>query len=45
MIGKDHCAVFRVRCVLDNPKITIIRQGKSIKQAQQFCAQAILDML
>lgn len=39
--GKDHCAVFKVECRLEDLKLTTVQQAFSIKAAQQKCAQAI----
>ncbi|MBE8190259.1 MAG: ribonuclease III, partial [Candidatus Thioglobus sp.] len=43
--GKDHNAIFTVRCVLQKPKMQITRNAKSIKYAEQACAQILLDKL
>lgn len=43
--GKDHNAVFTVRCFLKEQKIQTTQTAKSIKKAQQICAQTLLDKL
>ncbi len=43
--GKDHNAVFYVRCSLTNENIKVEKSSKSIKRAEQVCAEAILEKL
>ena len=43
--GKDHDAIFSVCCSLDNENIQVERSAKSIKRAEQACAEALLVML
>ncbi len=43
--GKDHNAIFTVSCVLQDPKIQTTQNAKSIKRAEQVCAQILLDKL
>ncbi len=43
--GKDHNAVFYVRCSLTNENIKVENSSKSIKRAEQACAEALLVML
>lgn len=43
--GKDHNAVFTVRCHLQEIGIQSEQNAKSIKIAQQLCAQILLDKL
>lgn len=44
-IGKDHNAVFVVNCALEEPSIQCQQIAKSIKRAEQMCAQILLDKL
>ena len=41
--GKDHNAVFYVSCHVEALKIKVEKNAKSIKRAEQACAQSILD--
>ena len=41
--GKDHNAVFYVSCLVDELKIKVEKSAKSIKRAEQACAQSILE--
>lgn len=43
--GKDHDAIFSVRCSLNNENIQVEKSAKSIKRAEQACAEALLVML
>ncbi len=43
--GKDHNAVFYVRCSLTNENIKVQKSSKSIKRAEQACAEVILEKL
>lgn len=43
--GKDHNAVFTVNCQLKDQKTQTTQTAKSIKIAQQLCAQILLDKL
>jgi len=43
--GKDHDAIFSVRCSLNNENIQVEKSAKSIKRAEQSCAEALLVML
>jgi ribonuclease-3 len=43
--GKDHNAVFYVRCSLTNENIKVEKSSKSIKRAEQACAEVILEKL
>jgi len=43
--GKDHNAVFYVRCSLTNENIKVEKSSKSIKRAEQDCAEVILEKL
>jgi len=44
-VGKDHNAVFTVSCVLQDQAIQTEQSAKSIKRAEQSCAQILLDKL
>ena len=41
--GKDHNAVFYVSCHVEALKIKVEKNAKSIKRAEQACAQSILE--
>ena len=41
--GKDHNAVFYVSCHIKELKIKVEKNAKSIKRAEQACAQSILE--
>ncbi len=41
--GKDHNAIFYVSCYVEELKITVEKNAKSIKRAEQACAQSILE--
>ncbi len=43
--GRDHNAVFTVNCFLVEQKIQITQKAKSIKKAEQNCAQVLLERL
>ena len=44
-VGKDHNAVFTVNCSLQDQAMQIEQSAKSIKRAEQSCAQILLDKL
>ena len=44
-VGKDHNAVFIVNCSLQDQAMQIEQSAKSIKRAEQLCAQILLDKL
>ena len=44
-VGKDHNAVFTVKCFLTDQDIQVNQDAKSIKRAEQSCAQILLDKL
>ena len=44
-IGKDHNAVFIVNCHLLDQQLQVEQSAKSIKRAEQACAQILLDKL
>ena len=41
--GKDHNAIFYVSCHVEELKITVEKNAKSIKRAEQACAKSILE--
>ncbi|AYQ56655.1 Ribonuclease III (EC [Bathymodiolus thermophilus thioautotrophic gill symbiont] len=43
--GKDHNALFTVRCLLQDQAIQVEQEAKSIKRAEQMCAEILLDKL
>ncbi len=43
--GKDHNAVFCVRCTLSNENMQVEKSAKSIKRAEQACAETLLEKL
>ncbi len=44
-VGKDHNAVFFINCTLEDQNIQVEQSAKSIKRAEQSCAQVLLDRL
>ncbi|MCS5590152.1 MAG: ribonuclease III [Candidatus Thioglobus sp.] len=44
-VGKDHNAVFTVNCSLQDQAMQVEQVAKSIKRAEQSCAQILLDKL
>ncbi len=44
-VGKDHNAVFTMNCSLQDQALQIEQSAKSIKRAEQSCAQILLDKL
>ncbi|SFV89410.1 Ribonuclease III [hydrothermal vent metagenome] len=43
--GKDHNALFTVTCLLQAQKIQVEKEAKSIKRAEQMCAESLLKKL
>lgn len=43
--GKDHNALFTIRCLLQEQKIQVEQEAKSIKKAEQMCAEILLKKL
>ena len=41
--GKDHNAVFYVSCHVEELKVKVEKKAKSIKRAEQACAESILE--
>jgi ribonuclease-3 len=44
-MGKDHNAKFTVNCFLKDQSIQVQQEAKSIKRAEQMCAETLLDKL
>ncbi|SFV78986.1 Ribonuclease III [hydrothermal vent metagenome] len=44
-VGKDHNAVFTMNCSLQDQAMQVEQAAKSIKRAEQLCAQILLDKL
>ena len=44
-IGKDHNAIFKVRCKIKDYNISTTAEAKSIKRAQHSCAKILLSQL
>jgi ribonuclease-3 len=44
-LGKDHKAIFTVACLLPDQKMQVVQDAKSIKRAEQSCAQILLEKL
>ena len=45
MKGKDHDAIFYVRCVIREYDLEVEKKAKSIKRAEQACAEFLLERL
>ncbi|MCS5591541.1 MAG: ribonuclease III [Gammaproteobacteria bacterium] len=43
--GQDHNAVFYVRCTLGGENLSVEKNAKSIKRAEQACAESLLEKL
>ena len=43
--GQDHDAIFYVRCIVSEYDLEVEREAKSIKRAEQACAESILERL
>ncbi|MGE4569796.1 MAG: ribonuclease III [Gammaproteobacteria bacterium] len=43
--GQDHNAVFYVRCTLGEDNLCVEKYAKSIKRAEQACAESLLEKL
>lgn len=43
--GKDHNAIFMVNCFLEDQNLQVKQSAKSIKKAEQICAQILLKKL
>ena len=43
--GQDHEAIFYVRCIVSEYDIEVERKAKSIKKAEQACAESLIERL
>ena len=43
--GQDHNAIFYVRCIVSEYDLEVEREAKSIKRAEQACAESLLERL
>jgi len=43
--GQDHNAVFYVRCIINEYDLKVEKDAKSIKRAEQACAESLLERL
>mgnify|MGYP000321305250 FL=1 len=43
--GQDHDAIFYVRCIVSEYDLEVEREAKSIKRAEQACAEFLLERL
>jgi ribonuclease-3 len=43
--GQDHEAIFYVRCIVSEYDIEVERKAKSIKRAEQACAESLIERL
>jgi len=43
--GQDHNAVFYVRCIINEYDLKVEKEAKSIKRAEQACAESLLESL
>ena len=43
--GQDHNAIFYVRCIVSEYELEVEREAKSIKRAEQACAESLLERL
>ena len=43
--GRDHDAIFYVRCINSEYDLKVEREAKSIKRAEQACAESLLERL
>ena len=41
--GQDHDAIFYVRCIISEYDLEVEREAKSIKRAEQACAESLLE--
>ena len=41
--GQDHDAIFYVRCIISEYDLEVEREAKSIKSAEQACAESLLE--
>ena len=43
--GQDHDSIFYVRCIVSEYELEVEREAKSIKRAEQACAESLLERL
>jgi len=43
--GQDHNAIFYVRCIINEYDLKVEKEAKSIKRAEQACAESLLESL
>ena len=43
--GQDHDAIFYIRCIVSEYDLEVEREAKSIKRAEQACAESLLERL
>ena len=43
--GQDHDAIFYVRSIVSEYDLEVVKEAKSIKRAEQACAESLLDRL
>jgi len=43
--GQDHDAIFYVRCIISEYGLEVEREAKSIKRAEQACAESVIERL
>ena len=43
--GQDHNAIFYVRCIISEYDLVVEKKAKSIKRAEQACAESLLERL
>ncbi len=43
--GQDHDAIFYVRCIISEYDLEVEREAKSIKRAEQACAESLLERI
>ncbi len=43
--GQDHNAIFYVRCIINEYDLKVEKEAKSIKRAEQACAESLLERL
>jgi len=43
--GQDHNAIFYVRCIISEYDLKVEKEAKSIKRAEQACAESLLERL
>ena len=43
--GQDHDAIFYVRSIVSEYDLEVVKEAKSIKRAEQDCAESLLERL